>query len=149
MTRVTSSDARTGATVAFHVHIRKGERGRRRMRKGAPKPPKPVELGHIPRISRLMALAIHYDGLIRKGIMRDYAEIARLGGVSRARVSQIMDLLNLAPEIQEEILFLPRVVGKEEVTERQTRPVVTQDGWEAQMKVWSTFPSLCGVQPAK
>jgi hypothetical protein len=99
-------------------------------------PPKPVELGHIPRISRLMALAIHYDGLIRKGIVGDYAEIARFGGVSRARVSQIMDLLNLAPEIQEEILFLPKVVGREWVTERQLRSVVAAADLGEQWRMW-------------
>lgn len=136
MTRVTSSDARTGATVAFHVHIRKGARGRRRIRKGAPMPPKPVDLGHIPRISRLMALAIHFDHLIRKGVVKDYAEIARLGGVSRARVSQIMDLLNLAPEIQEEILFLPTAVGREALTERGVRNIGRLDGWDVQRPFW-------------
>ncbi len=98
---------------------------------------KPVEPGRIPRISRLMALAIHFDGLIRKGIVRDYVDIARLGGVSKARVSQIMDLLNLAPEIQEEILFLPRVTGRDEVTERLFRPVVAAVDWEVQRRLLS------------
>ena len=37
------------------------------------------------------------------------AELARLGRVSRARITQIMDLLMLAPEIQEEVLHLPLV----------------------------------------
>jgi len=67
-----------------------------------------VESGNIPRISRLMALAIKFDGLVRHGEVRDYADLARLGYVTRARITQIMNLLNLAPDIQEEILFLPR-----------------------------------------
>ncbi len=49
----------------------------------------------IPRISKLMALAIKFDGLLREGVVRDYADLARLGGVSRARITQIMNLLNL------------------------------------------------------
>jgi hypothetical protein len=53
-----------------------------------------------------MALAIHFDGLIRDGVVKNYAELARLGGVSRARITQIMNLLNLPPWKQEEILFL-------------------------------------------
>jgi hypothetical protein len=80
-----------------------------------------------------MALAIRYEGLIRTGVIRDYADIARLGGVSRARVSQIMDLLNLAPEIQEEILFLPRTVsGRDRITERNLRSVICELDWNRQ-----------------
>jgi hypothetical protein len=54
----------------------------------------------VPRISRLMALAIHLDQLLRAGKVKDLAEVARLGHVTRARLTQIMNLLNLAPEIQ-------------------------------------------------
>jgi hypothetical protein len=69
-----------------------------------------VEPGRIPRISRLMALAIRFDHLIKSGQVADQAELAGLGHVTRARVTQIMNLLQLAPDIQEEILFLPRTV---------------------------------------
>lgn len=57
-----------------------------------------------------MALAIYYEDLIRKGHVHDYAEIAALGHVTRARVTQIMNLRLLAPEIQEELLTLDRVI---------------------------------------
>ena len=73
----------------------------------------------IPRIARLMALAVRLEGLLREGVIRDYAELARLGGVTRARVTQIMKLLDLAPEIQEQILFLPLVKGLNERTPRR------------------------------
>ena len=63
--------------------------------------------GCIPRIARLMALAIRFEGLLRDETIRDYAELARLGRVTRARMTQIMKLLDLAPDIQEQILFLP------------------------------------------
>ena len=74
------------------------------------KPITPVTepVGRIPRVARLMALAIHFDRLIRDGVVADQAELARYGLVSRARMSQIMDLLLLAPDIQEALLFLPR-----------------------------------------
>lgn len=62
----------------------------------------------IPRISRYMALAIHFEDLIRRGIVTDYADLARLGHVTRARVTQIMNLRLLAPEIQESLLFASR-----------------------------------------
>jgi hypothetical protein len=75
----------------------------------------------IPRISRLMALAIHFDGLIRDGVVKNYADLARLGGVSRARITQIMNLLNLPPWKQEELLFLEGGQGRAQVTERDLR----------------------------
>jgi len=43
--------------------------------------------GRVPRVSRLMALAIKFERLVREQRFRDYAEIARLGKVSRARLS--------------------------------------------------------------
>src|SRR6266849_8174433 len=59
-----------------------------------------------PRIARLLALAHKLDGLVQAGTVRDYAELARLGHVSAARISQIMILLHLSPAIQEYVLFL-------------------------------------------
>jgi hypothetical protein len=54
-----------------------------------------------------MALAIKLEHLRPEGVFADFAELARLGFVTRARMPQIMNLLLLAPAIQEEILFLP------------------------------------------
>jgi hypothetical protein len=63
------------------------------------------------------------------------AEIAKLGFVSRARVTQIMDLLNLSPELQEALLFLPRVDrGRDPVTERALRAVVAEADWGRQRR---------------
>ena len=67
--------------------------------------------GRIPRIARLMALAIKFQDMIDRGEVRDFAEIATLGYVTRARVTQIMNLLNLAPDIQSEILGLSESTG--------------------------------------
>jgi len=130
-----------GPTVEFKVHFRNGDRGRKRLRRGVAPMPRPVEPGRIPRISRLMALAIHFDRLVRQGAVRDYAELARLGGVSRARVSQIMDLLNLAPDIQEEILFLPPTSGRDVVTERGLRETTAETSWARQVRAWRSFGS--------
>ena len=74
---------------------------RPKKRPGPPLPPR------VPRLARLLALALELEGLVRDGTIRDYATLARLGHVSRARMSQVMNLLVLAPDIQEEILFLP------------------------------------------
>ena len=69
-----------------------------------------------PRIARLLALAHRLDTMVRGGEVKGYAELARLGRVSPARLSQILLLLHLSPAIQEEILFLSaleaRRIGK-------------------------------------
>jgi hypothetical protein len=90
-----------------------------------------------------MAMAIRFDKLIRHGAVRDTAELARLGGVSRARISQAMDLLSLAPRIQEEILFLPKGVGERDaVTERGLRSIAKETTWNAQRDAWARMMSL-------
>ena len=89
--------------------------------------------GRLPRITRLMALAIHFDGLIQSGVVTNYAELARLGNVTRARVTQIMNLLLLDPGIQEELLFLPRLEqGRGEVCLRDLQRVAAVVGWDGQ-----------------
>jgi hypothetical protein len=129
-----------GATVEFRVHFRNGGKGRRRLRQGEAPMPVPIQPGRVPRVSRLLALAIHFDGLITQGAVRDYADLARLGSVSRARISQIMDLLNLAPSIQEEILLMPRTTGRDVITERQLRGIVAETDWSRQMERWGARP---------
>jgi len=132
--------AATGFTVRCQVHFKKGHCGRKMMKKGKTPAAPPVEAGRILRVSRLMALAIHFDGLIRGGLVRDYADIARLGLVTRARVTQIMNLLLLAPDIQEEILFLPRVLhGREPITERHLRVISSVVDWSEQQRMWRAF----------
>jgi hypothetical protein len=77
------------------------------------------------------------DGLIREGIVTDQAEIDRIGQVTTARMSQIMNLLNLAPDIQEAILFLPEVTsGRPPITERNLRPIAAELSWARQRSSW-------------
>ena len=97
-----------------------------------------IEPGNLPRISKLMALAIRFDGLVQRGEVRDYADLARLGYVTRARITQIMNLLNLAPDIQEAILFLPRTVkGRDRIREKEVRPIAAVSHWSRQRKMWA------------
>ncbi|MFQ5668329.1 MAG: hypothetical protein ACE5I7_18115, partial [Candidatus Binatia bacterium] len=97
----------------------------------------PRPLGRISRVARLMALAIRFDQLIRDGEVADYADLARLAHVTRARITQIMNLLHLAPDIQEEILSLPRTDGSRgPITERQLRPIAAIIDWRKQRRMW-------------
>src|SRR5215831_14226556 len=90
----------------------------------------PVAAKRLPRLARLMALAIRMENLIRAGGLIDYSELAQLGHVSRARITQIMNLLLLAPDIQEQILFLPRVLrGRDPIHLRQMQPIALEWNW--------------------
>ncbi len=111
-------------TIESRIHFTRAKAGRKQLAAGPEQEPSPAPPEPIPRISRLMALAIHFDGLIRQGLVKDYADLARLGSVSRARITQIMNLLNLPPQTQEEILFLE---GESRVTEREMRGLAP--GW--------------------
>jgi hypothetical protein len=84
-----------------------------------------------------MALAIRFEQLLREGQVASYAELARLGHVTRTRVTQIMNLLNLAPDIQEEILFLPRRErGRDRLILRDLQPLAATFEWDRQRHQW-------------
>ncbi len=100
-------------------------------------PHKPCPAGRIPRVTRLMALAIRLEQLVCTGQVRDYAALASLGHVTRARVTQITNLTLLAPDIQEAVLFLPRVHhGPDPITERDLRPIIARPDWQKQRQIW-------------
>ena len=92
----------------------------------------------VPRVARLLALAHTIDRMVRNGELRDLADAARVLGITRARVSQITNLLLLAPEIQEAILDLPMVTtGRDAITERQLRPIAAEPDWSTQLDLWA------------
>ena len=96
----------------------------------------------IPRVARFMALAIRFDQLIRNGHVADYAELARLAHVTRARMTQIMNLLMLAPDIQEAILFLPRVErGHDPIHLGQLQLIALVPDWRKQRRMWAELKS--------
>ena len=124
------------STITEKVHFTTGRSGQKKLKPGEA-PVKPVNEGRIPRISRLMALALRCEHLIAEGHIADQAELARLGHVTRARTSQIMNLNFLAPDIIEEILFLPRTVrGCDPVAERHIRPILREFCWAKQRAMW-------------
>lgn len=84
-----------------------------------------------------MALALHCEQLLRDGAVRDYAELARLGHVSRARVTQVMNLLHLAPDLQEQLLFLPPVTaGRDGLILARLQPLAAALDWKQQRRLW-------------
>ena len=117
--------------------FRTGSRGQKQLLiRGAPVPV-PVEPGRIPRVARLRALAHRLRGLVEAAGVRDYADPSRLAGVTRARATQVLNLLHLAPDIQEAGIDLPRVDrGRDPVTERVLRPIAAVPDWGIQRETW-------------
>ncbi len=124
-------------TVKRKVYFVRRCRGRKTIA-DKPRPAEQAEPGRIPRVSRLMALAIRFDRLVREGKVADLSELARLAHVSQPRMTQIMNLNHLAPDIQVELLFLPRVTrGRERIHERMLRPIAAVLDWPAQRSNWT------------
>jgi hypothetical protein len=91
----------------------------------------------LSRVARLMALAIRWDDLVQSGAIKDYAALARLGRVSRARISQILNLLYLAPDLQERLLFLERPPhGRDPIPLVRLQPIAAMRDWKKQRRRW-------------
>jgi len=124
----------SGLTITKQVHFRYGRGCRKVIKEGdAPRVEVPPS---TPRISSLMGLAIHMQELVDRGEVADYADLARLAHVTRARITQIMNLLRLAPDIQEQLLFLPLCKGRPPIREHMLRPIASIPDWRKQRKAW-------------
>lgn len=112
-----------------------GRCGRRGMASGEEKPSLPP--GRVPRVARLMALALRLDELVRTGQVTSYSALASLGQVTRARISQIASLLHLAPAIQEPLLFLPPTLrGRDPIILADLMPIAACIDWCKQRRLW-------------
>jgi hypothetical protein len=139
----------TSLTREWDIHFRRSGRG-------APKElrtdqgPKgtstlPVRLS---RVARLMALALRFEQLLRGGEVASYAELARLGHVSCARISQILNLLHLAPDIQEQLLFLTRNGrGRDPIHLARLQPIAAKLDWGRQRRLWRELLADAGSAP--
>ena len=123
-------------TIEVPVHFHRcGHGSRKEMHSGTETPTLP--LGRVPRISRLMALALRFDELVRTGQVGSFSAVASLGHVSRARVSQIASLLHLAPDLQEARLFLPLTLrGRDPIILADLMPIAASFDWRKQRRLW-------------
>jgi hypothetical protein len=96
-----------------------------------------LPLGRVPRVARLMALALRFEELVRTGQVASYSALASLGHVTRARICQIMNLLHLAPDIQEALLFLPPTQrGRDAIILADLMPIAAAVDWHKQRRLW-------------
>lgn len=118
-------------------------RNRRKLLRTELEPERPkLPPGRTPRISKLMALAIRFDKLLRDQRVIDLTELARLARVTQPRITQIMNLNHLAPDIQEELLHLPLMAGRHDtIHEKMLRPVCAEWRWSQQRLMWKSLRS--------
>lgn len=122
-------------TVTRRIHFAVQGHRKRALPGPAPAPADPP--GRVPRVSKLMALAIRFDRLLEEGKVASQSELARLAHVTQPRMTQILNLLHLAPDIQEDILFLPEVhCGRDPITERDLRNINAENCWARQRRAW-------------
>jgi DNA-binding transcriptional regulator YdaS (Cro superfamily) len=128
------------STITREVHF--ARRGNRKQAVDGAAKPQVEDTGRVPRVSRLMALAIRFDRLLREGVVANQSELARLCQVTQPRMTQIMNLLHLAPEIQEALLCGLQLAGRDSVTERHLRPIAGEVHWERQLKGWRELSGM-------
>jgi hypothetical protein len=135
----TASEPREGGAIQVEVTLLVRQR-RPKAKPDARTVPSVESAGspRIPRVARLMALAIKFQDLVDRREVVDYADLARLGYVTRARLTQIMNLLHLAPDIQERLLdCCEERQSAGAITERDLRDVSRIVDWASQRQIFS------------
>ncbi len=89
----------------------------------ARRPAKPPRQPQTPRVVELLRKAQEWRRQLDAGEVSTQAEIARREGITRARVTQVMGLLRLVPEIQANVLSLQDVSCRPAISERALRPI--------------------------
>lgn len=125
------------AEIQFRLHTTKRLPGAE-----SPSSP-PSSSGRLPRVTQVLALAIQFQDMIDRGDAQDYADLARLGCLTRERMSQIMELVWLAPDIQREILEFPTTAtSRFPVSEVAVRRIADRLRWLDQRVLWTNLKKL-------
>ena len=146
----------TELTITCPVYFRAGLRGQKFLEAPPNAPPTisttttaaiaAAYTGRVPRLARLMALSIRLERLVAEGHVHDLAELARLGHVTRARMTQITNLRFLAPDIQDALLHLPLTeAGRDPIKEWQVRPIAATLDWKKQRRMWKALQMNTGA----
>lgn len=130
-------------TAKHKLEFKSGKRTAKTIVEAGTHPELPTP-GRLPRITKMMALAIRLDHLLKSGQVADQAELARVGHVSRARLTQIMNLCHLSPRLQEELLDWP--LAWLEVDEKWLRSIASDFNWQRQMHAWESYKHCLELQ---
>ena len=126
----------TSASLEIRVRLR----NRLRPARVGIEPISSHRIGRLPRITQVLALAIHLEDMIRRGEAKDYADLSRLSCLCRERISQIVRLNYLAPDIQVEILYFPPTdKGRFPISETAMRKIANILSWVDQRREWQSI----------
>ena len=104
-----------------------------------PPPPKPVPKRQPARVARMLALAHDLQDKLDRGEHQDQSALAAQLGFTRGRLTQLLDLTLLAPDIQEEVLHLEAVDGREPLAERDLHRLARRPAWADQRAAWAAL----------
>ena len=134
-------------TQTFRISTQRNRHGRVSIHEGAAPAPIMATFAAQPaRIARVVAVAHHVDHLVRSGIAKSYADVGDLGSITRARVSQLTNLLFLSPAIQERLLFMIRpATGRAPTGERDLRSICLEPDWQKQEVLFDRLLEAKGI----
>lgn len=132
------AEAKKGKRI-FTSYLFRGRRGSDVVFSQEPPPPPPETVRRPARVARMLALAHRLQSAIDNGEYQDRAELARQFDLTRARITQLLNLTLLAPDLQERVLDLEAIDGREPLTERGIREVVSEPSWAEQRRRWSAI----------
>ncbi len=118
-------------SLKIDVHFLSGTSSHRILRKG--KKPRHMKSSRLPRLTRLMALAIKYEAILDRGDVNGHQELADMAGVDRSYLSRILRLRLLSPYIQEWLTNLPENErGGNPLPWCELRKIASISSWETQ-----------------
>jgi len=123
--------------IQFHLHATVPRAGKTR-----PNDSPSSGHGRPPRVTEVMALAIQFQDMIERHEVRNYADMARFGCLTRERMSQIMELVWLAPDIQAEILKFPPTATRFPISEVAARKIAGLLAWDEQRHQWQRLKMM-------
>ncbi|MCU0657350.1 MAG: hypothetical protein MUF64_19450 [Polyangiaceae bacterium] len=124
----------SGGTTVLELPVVRQKSRRVLLREDAPERNRSRPL----RVARMLAMAHEIERLIAEGAFTDRADAARKLGFTRARISQLLDLTLLAPDLQERLLMMETTAGADPITEHKLRCVVAQASWQEQREAWAS-----------
>ncbi len=133
----TDATATSALTVCVPLRLRKPDNEPPAERTLPPRRSRAKGAGRPARVAVLLGLAHRFDEMLSSGAVPGLEQLARRIGVTRARVSQVLMLTLLAPDVQEAILALQggeRKLGR--VTEVDLREIVAEPDWSEQRRMW-------------
>lgn len=113
--------------------------GRRTQFTSAPMPPRAARSERRAKIAKTLALAHHVEASIQAGRFEYAASVYRSLGLDNSRLYQVLSLRRLAPDIQEDVLFLTAPDGVEPFTEKALRAIARILDWAEQRQKYAVL----------